>query len=364
MAHKANHKSSDDTAQPVARGPQDTAPILPFAPYQDDEEWDTPFSSTLLEKSNKLAREIWPSQENYGARFSGNWRAGTSEVPDFDVRNKNSDVFEPALVELNIIALLSIYRPTRLSALTELTTTLAKLKKLEKTYDVDELFFDGARQRIIDDVLLLDPPLNRSLSSFEGGLLWSFSLTKAVTLGLLTDQEVRSVLVPAIEYLPYLRKVLSSYTEDRTAFTVKELTAPLTPRTGKSVGWNSPPPQPELLTQVKNMRAFLHRALPYAVASDHIPEAVYPTAADRALASLQRNSKQLRDATTGFIQETRTLSELLEAVMTTQQDIENYFVSMARVVGAYFRYLNHIGMSYTQLVEESIAKVEDNDCPF
>ena len=351
-----------EVLKPLAAAVDGQAPVIPFAPYAND-EYSEPFAPILLEKVNALAGKIWTGREGYEAqRFV--FLVGSTEE-EKAVVEKNQKYFDHGEVYTALRSLFNIrlnlsdapgfYDHIRMNEL------LKKLKRLEKRYDREDIISDDMHEQIINKILT---------PSHMYGIRDNFSFVeaafrhppqKAVVNELLTTEDMLSI-ENLINYIPRIRSLLKSFrAPSGEAVKSKRLLAKwmLEPNS-----YHSSKDDQRFLSNLTNMANFFNCCLPYAVRSDLIPVLKYPMASNLNYEKLGKASAALRDATLGFIKEEKQLSDLLQAIGDLSQELQTYFNSMATEVEACFQFLNRISVPFDKLVEESKIRIDNSGNPF
>lgn len=347
------------------------APVLPavFEPYISNPEYEEPYSPTLVQKSNDLARKIWGSQEAY---FAAKGYTPLDEQDRSAATTVNSKVYQrhhvdSLLYDMFRIPDVGFAGPAH--SLVSYDELLKKLKKLEKQHDIYDILDEDGRQRIIDIILLPVSQFGLEKNYFnDERVSLQYPPQPSVVNGLLTDNDLLSIQ-EIVNFLPRVRRTLMSYKPYSNGYTVESLLQPII-EVGKSgFGYGTQPRlNPELdrslLTQMQDLLQFFSRHIPHMVVQDHIPELRYPTRAHNQQMQLGLASKKLRDISADFLQEAATLSELLEAIVELSKHLASFFVTQSGEIELYFTYLNRIGVKFETMVTESKVRIGDGDVPW
>lgn len=339
----------------------DQAPVLPFAPYQAD-YYNTPYSTSLMEKSNALSAKIWNGREGYTQaqmRFPLDVVGERAEIIE-----KNKTFLDRSLTGEILHSILSLQPYTMVTDWTNrqrTIDTIKTIKRIEKRHGEDQVFDDVAREQIINTVLM---PSNMYGVADQFNNYNYLSLrhlpVKAVVNELINADSV-TVVENIINYIPKMRFLMANY-QPHSGQRVKgeRLLVSLNKQENKYCR-NA---DQQYLDDVRNMAEFFNCAFPGSVVGDLIPELKYPTNSCTSYTKLRQASTELRDAAIGYMQETSTLSVLLQRIVDVAELTKEYFFCIMNENEAYFNYLNRIGMSYEQLVTESNARITDSEFPF
>ncbi len=341
--------------------------VLPFAPYQT-QEYGATYSETLVAKANEHADKKWGSQERY--EYARLQFPALPSLDELDLRQEDSKIFAKYQIDNVLWRVFGLNYNQTTNGLPAVHNVITKVKKLEKTRDVDDYFLDGVRERIINCILL--PVQNfapaDSVEYGSGWLKFSYQGTRAEASGELSSEDV-TMICNMLDYIPRVRRALKSFSVREPMKLVQaELLLPIIDAKMQSENkiFNPGPSSRELEIphRLLAMKQFLERAVPNQMVQDNIPGLQYPNQEYIGFGKLSLASTHLRDTVTGFITERYGLAELLEAIQRLEQELLGYFRSVTAVIELYLNFLHRIGTTYTKLVEESAGALEIDDIPF
>lgn len=356
---------------PIASVPSGQTPILEHKPYSSG-NWNANFSSTLVERSNELANKIWPSQQSYiEARHGIAKSISHQQISETMEANRNFFDRWPLIAEVRRVVGIDrvmsgrpVNDPSYPYAFAQRAQeVLTKLRRLEKKHAEEDIFDDVAREKIIETVLV--PTTSFGVNSQYHGYQYldlRFPHQKAVVNEVLTKEEV-SIIEALINYIPRLRVLLTNYDQHVGSYTKDDVLYPLTGKRDEQRLYDLQEDR-KLLLAVKKVRHFLDQAMPGNIAQDFLPELRYPRKSDEAYLNLQKASKELREASLGYIQETSPLSKMLERIIDLATALEGYLLGMVDEIGAVFAYLDRVGVTYQQFVDESASVIRGSDYPW
>lgn len=361
----------------VATGTDTQAPVLDFEPYQNSPYDSGGYSSSLMAKSNELAGSIWKGKEGY-------MRAKGLHPFDFDPASEREDFRpEPSETVVKNGAMFNYYQiRSKIQQALDMTLTLGfgnpgaffgqrtlmvdtikKLARLEKKHDEEEIFNEETRERIIDAALLPSAPASMGWMSTYVDL--RYPPQKAVAANLLTNEEVQAI-ESLLNYLPRIRRMLTAYNSEPMVLKKEELLEPLLGDPSLKSSMFAPPVEKDkkFLKQLRDLHYFFNMVIPYNIKEDHIRAISYPLVSNDRWQELQKRSKELREASLGYVREEKPLSEVLQAIWDFSAALEIHFDSLAMEVNACFDYLNKIDLAFETLVTESEEKLRAGDPPF
>jgi hypothetical protein len=367
-----NDKPADESKTTVIAVATDgQAPVLPaFEPYKTNPEYEAPYSKVLMDKSNELARQCFKDQEGYNT-FTNAMKLSPYGVDGESsaVTLKNFQFFnhmalDAAIDRMTMIRLGPIVERWALG--TRLQDVIKKVRKLEKIYDDYEILDEDARERIINTVLIPAQQFGMTdYTTHRPGL--RFPMQKSVAAEVLSEDEVEAI-DSIVSFVPMIRERFQFYKPWTQGATKEELLAPLLPaKTGDvpvHFAWQSPEDDAKLIKRIKQLRNFFNSAIPTNVQYDYIPKTRWPQQSTQAMTKMVGSSAKLRDVSAGYIREDKRLSDLLEAIVEMSNDLRAWLMAEVSDLGAYFQYLNRIGMTYEHLVEESKERIHDQDAPW
>ncbi|BAW19163.1 hypothetical protein [Ralstonia phage RP31] len=356
-----NEKPAVQQEKPVAVAAPDQAPIIPFAPYSDTAPWDTEYSKTLTEKSNKLASDIWGDQKSYNKA-----REPLSFSPVLNLSEetqKNSQFFSKALVDNEIARIFTIPYTGNTDwwmQMQKVREAIKKLKNLERKYDLEDLLADGDREYIVNTALLPTGSfgVQEAWTSNHVGL--RHPARPAVVNGILTDEEMQ-LLEMTINFIPRMREALTTWKQWDYRYTQESLLMPILDELQPKFRETQPR---VLLHRIRDLASFFNRVIPTTVIQDHIPAMRYPNTTHQTIARLQAKSARLRDITSDFIQNRKPLSELLDQIVELSEALKEHFIAITYELDCYFGYLARIDMPFETLVRESSQRISDEGLPF
>lgn len=354
---------------PLASVPEGQTPILDHKPYANH-NWGAGFSETLISRANELANKIWPTGTAYMEARHGMVRMPFGERNE--VMEANRAYFDryPLINELNRILGTDSGNNGRPSTdpgypyafRQRAEEVITKLRRLEKKEGFD-VFDDATRERIIETVLV--PTTSFGVNSQYHGynfLDLRFPHQKAVVNEVLSKEEV-GIIEMLINYIPRLRVLLANYDQHVGAYSEEDLLKPLTGNREERRHWDLQEDR-KVLNTVKKVLNFFDQSIPSQVAQDFLPELRYPRKSADRYVELQRASKHLREASLDYIQETAPLSKMLDKILELSEALLAYFAAMVEEIAAVFSYLDRVGIPYTQLVDESKARIRESEFPW
>lgn len=357
-------KQNKQSQQPIASGTQDQAPIIPFAPYQFDPEYEPPYSTSLMEKSNKLAASIWANKEAYDL-MRPNHVSTLMNKELREVVEKNQTVFDRMSLDLairNTFDNFGFGYDTSYSGRQKINNLIKKLKRLERKFDSEEIMDYEKRERLIDMVLFPGFPSDVFNSSFGQQYVdFRWPPMKAVVNELLTAEEVNS-METVFNFIPRIRNVMKNYKPYADGYEKERLLQPF----GKTSSIDNRQRyfEKDLLQGIKYLHNFVSNSMPFRVMQDHVPALRHPVQSTMLYSDVQKASQQLREAVLGYVQEQNTLSDMMENILNLADSMRNYFLALVNEINDCFLYFNHIGLSFEKLVEESETRIEQSQVPF
>ena len=359
---KAFAEKMEETLKPLATTEQDQAPVVPFAPYETS-VYEEPFSSSLLEKANELAVKIWGNQESYNAQ-QATYPIGKTEE-EIRLIEKNKSYFNISTVTQNVHRLLTIGLsqpdPNSFYDQIKVSELIKKLKRLEKKYESDDLIDENVREQIINNILMPSNMYGVNDHFYNPSAQFRYPPQKSVVNELLTAEDMQ-VIESVIYYVSRVRGLLATFHPPGSrAVKAKRLLKDWMPDTKR---WSSLDDDKRFLSDLANFANFFSCALPYNVHADMIPALKYPTASSKHYEKLREASTALRNATLGYVQEQKQLSDLLQAVVDLSAVLRDYFTSLAIEVEACFNFISRIDVAFDKLVEESKARIDNSGYPF
>lgn len=353
----------EETLKPLATVVDGQAPTLPFMPY-DNEHWAEPFSASLMERSNGLAQKIWNGKEGYDAqRYYFPGVSGDTEVAA--LIEKNKEYFDNLKVNTALRRLfaynLAHADPNGYCDTLRVNDLIKKLKRLEKKHVLDDLIDDNARESIVNNILVPSHMYGIHDQYYHPSLSLRYPSQKAVVNDLLSQQDM-DTMESVISYIPRIRMLQATF-RGSSGYPVKSerLLAKWMPEPNT---YSSLDDDRQFLFDLANFANFFNCALPYTVATDLVANLKYPTASGQSLEKLRTASSALRDVAIGYIQEKKQLSDLLEAISSLVEALQQYFSSVATEVESCFNFISRIGMTFDKLVEESKQRIDGSGCPF
>lgn len=355
---------------PLASAPDGQAPILEHKPYSQT-TWGATFSDTLVARSNELANKVWPTGQAYIEARHGSVRMAYQDRTEvMDVNRAHFDRYPLANEVRRILATESSYVPGRAMGvdytyafIQRAQEVLTKLRRLEKKEGINGVFDDAAREKIIETVLL--PTTSFGVNSEYHGYNYldlRFPQQKAVVNDVLSKDEV-AVIEQLINYIPRLRVLLANYDQHVGAYSREDLMHPLTglrePRT-----FNNLQEDRKVLNTIKKVLHFFDQAIPHNIVQDFLPELRYPRKSSERFIELQKASKDLREACLDYIQETSSLSKMLEEILDLSDALLAYFNAQIEELAVVFAYLDRVGITFPQFVDESEARIRDSEHPW
>jgi hypothetical protein len=354
---------------PLASAPEGQAPILSHKPYTDN-GWGSSFSNSLLTRSNELANKVWPTSQSYIEARHGAVRMGYDQRTDVHEANRQQFDRYPLLNEVrrlldmsNMNGRANALESTPYAFSQRAGEVLIKLRRLEKKQGMNEVFDDAAREKIIETVLV--PTTSFGVNYNYHGYNYldlRFPQQKVVVNDVLSKEEV-AIIEMLINYIPRLRILLANYDQHVGAYTSEELLKPLVGNLPDRQHGNLQEDR-KLLDTIKKVLFFFEQAIPHNIVQDFIPELRHPRKSAERFMDLQRASKDLREASLAYIQETGPLSKMLEEIMDLSDALFAYFSEMVAELAACFQYLDRVGVTFVQLVEESAARIRESDHPW
>lgn len=356
------------------RANADSAPIIKYTPYQEN-NWGQSFSPSLVQRSNELANKVWPSMESYdlanNRRLFGGLGHGYGEK--VEAAKKNAELFDHFSLRNEVQRAVGFDYPRHgmthpFSFLEQVRETIGKVRRLEKKYGTDEIIDDIVREKIIDIVLM--PTSSYGLTDgYHGGryLDLRYPQQKAVVNEMLTKDDV-SVIETTLNYVNRLRNLLQGYDHYPQAYTREELLVPLKgpapTLSGMPPHYVGPDTHRKLLKSIKTVLYFFEQAIPQRVLHDFVPAMAGQRKSQDRFLELQKASRELREASMAFVQETGTLADLMEKVVELSTAVYHYFAAMIDEIRACYEYLDRVGMSFETLVNESRERIEQSDAPW
>lgn len=349
--------------QPIAIAAEGQAPVIPFAPYKNHDDYEADYSSTLIDKSNDLARKIWSSQEGYEASKVSVCPSSAIKKGN-DAAAKNYALFSRRELdrEVNRVFSIGVHSPDAWGQRQKIVDLIKKLKRLERRYELEDLFGDDDHEMIVQNALL--PTSQFGVCEVIGESRYAnfhYPTRPALVNGQLTAEDIVS-LEYALNFIPAVREILYGFKPWSDVFSEEKLLEPLNSLPGRGVfGLKK---DREFLLRLRDAKSFFERVFPTLLVHDLIPKLRYPSEEKLALTSLQAKSADLRDSATAFIQREKPLSALLEKILELSDALKNYFGAVISELSAYFGYLDHIGMPYETLVKESSQRIREGDVPW
>jgi hypothetical protein len=358
-------------SDPLASVPEGQTPILEHRPYSQS-SWGAMFSNTLIDRSNELANKVWPTSQSYVESRHGSVRMGFRERTEvMDVNRTFFDRYPLGIDLRRLLATETIYVPSGARNFTtdgyaftqRANEVLAKLRRLEKKEGINEVIDDAAREKIIETVLM--PTTSFGINSEYHGYNYldlRFPHQKAVVNEVLSKEEV-TVIEQLINYIPRLRILLAGYDQHVGAYNREDLMNPLAGNRPEA-RYSNLQEDRKLLQTIKKVLHFFEQAIPHNIVQDFLPELRHPRKSSERYLDLQRASKDLREASLGYIQETSSLSKMLEEIMDLSDALYAYFNSMVEEIAAVYTYLDRVGITLPQLLDESEARIRESEHPW
>lgn len=338
--------------------------------------------SELTDKANEFACKLWKDAGSYQ-----NVRALMSDygfpVLNQEINQNNFTYFNSHYIQSNLYGMFSvshILSSHPLMGLDGMTNLISKLKRLERKHSSEELIDDISREKIIDTILM-PTNLYGVTDKYHGYdfIDMRYPRQKSVVNELITGEEME-VITSVLNYIPRLRVLLSNYDRHIGKMTKDGLL--------EKLSWNSATYQPtpfsrqanpygnpqgrdlnlqedkKILNTLRKMYDFLVQVIPFEMQRDLIPSFSSTRASDVRWKAMQKASRNLREAATAYIQEERTLSSLLSAILELSEAVLDYFNTLVDEVKDMFTFLNRIGASYEKIVEESEMLFQNSEVPW
>lgn len=349
----------------------DQAPVVPaeFTPYSANAEYEPPFSSTLLAKSNELARGIFKDQQGYNSFTQPYYKYPLDVQAESSVEANNLKYFNGLLVDQAVHRIATI----RVGLLQEqwavgvkILETIKKVHRLEKLYDAYEILDDDARERIINTTLM--PASQFGVQDFHAispGL--RFPMQKSVVTEILSEDDIATI-DSIVSWLPLVRQTLANHKSWTPGMTKAQLLTPALPPKSENAAYafHTPEADAQLINKIKQLRHFFQYVIPHNTTVDLISPQRAPllNPVHEAFTKMTNASAKLRDVSAGFIREEKPLSELLQAIYDLSLAMRTWLSAECNEVNRYFNYLSRIGMTFDQLVEESAERIRESDVPW
>lgn len=346
----------------IATTTNEQAPSISFAPYSDQYHLNS-FSNTLLEKANKLADKIWNGDEGYRTYHRSTIYA------NFDVEKevieKNKSYFDSAIVSTTLYRLFSIsfnnandnphYNNIKITEL------IKKIRKLERRYISDDIVDEDVREQIINHILTPTHMGGSFGQSYTQPVQFRYPIQKSVVNGIMSSDDM-CLLENIISYIPKVRSLLSKF-RPASGYPIKSKRL-LKKWMIEKNEYSSPDDNRQFLSDLLNFSNFFNCALPYEIYSDYVTAIKYPTLSSQRYENLITISNNLRDMSVGYIQEQKTLSDLLQSIIDLNDALLSYFVAIVKEIDECFNFINRIGITFDKLVEESEERINDSEYPF
>jgi hypothetical protein len=356
-------QSTDGEQKPLVTATKDQAPVIPFAPYVNN-EYTEPYSPLLLEKANVLAGKIWGDQASYDAFTYTYARGDTKEAAV--IIEKNKAFFDHGVLNAVVRNLFTIKvpgsTPNVYDDMYKADVLIKKLGRLEKKFELTELFSENAVEQIVENILM--PAKMYGVYHDFGGYTSSFRLQqqKAVINELLTMDEI-NLIDTIIAYVSKIRDLLSGFRIPGRSGRVdeKRLVTGWMPVPNSYVSTKD---EMQLLNDISNFTDFFNCAFPYALCQDLLPTFKFPSLTAQRRATLETASANLRDGTVVYIRDQKSLTPLLRLIVELSDALQGYFTSLLSDLEAYFNFINRLGIRFEKLVSESRLRIDDTNNPF
>jgi hypothetical protein len=361
-------------SEPVASAEEGQTIVLTYFPYTEN-NWGQTYSPSLLQRSNELANKIWPTDEAYSlanGRLGYSGRYFDPKGPKkLEVIMGNKRYFDRGGLQAELQRALGFHQNRPMDESPFMFTTRArqvigKLQRLEKKYGEDELFSDDTHDRIIETVLM--PLSTFGVSDNFHSTNWldlRNHIQKAVVNEILTKEDMQ-VMETILNYLPRLRSLLKDYVPHMSGYTKEDLLVPLIGNTapGAQQRYVTVEEDRKLLNTVKKVLHFAEQSIPSNVMGDFIPSMRYPRKSSDAHVSLQKTSRELREASMDYVQGSGNLSKVLDNIVDLSEGLLKYFSAMADEIQDFYIYLDRVNVEYAQVVEESAEQIAQSDMPW
>lgn len=334
-----------------------------------------PIPTELLDKANKLAEVVWGPKENYLKAKMG---LGVDNPEERAAVEKENNRYFPSygisneVREILIVKRKTYYPSNRGgfgSDISYLARDLVKrLKKLERKGE--EILSDEDRDRIINDILM--PIGNYGYPApwfYNPTISLGFPPPKVVVNELLKTEDMQ-LISDIVNYIQHLRLAFKEIAPGKS-FSIEDLLVNLGENIHKRITDRSYAPHNDysrsrpisdakFVATLRAVHEFFLRVIPTQVVEDFIPGLRYPRRSNQSMERMQKSSIALRTLCLNFIQEEKTLSELLEAILNLSDDVISYFLTLGEEVNEVINFLNRAGISYPKLVEDSASFLAQN----
>lgn len=343
------------------------APIM-SAEFYRKHTYGAPYSSTLLDNANKLAGIIWGDRTQVAQQRHAQLPGQTPEET-LAVFVKNANQYSHHPVNQRLQKLLAIvtdqtqgpgFHP--ISYDHYVTTVIRKLKRLERKYNSDDLLNDESRERIIENVLLPSNSFGVEHGYTGDYVDLQYPPQRAITLNLLTKEDF-GYITSALNFLPRVRYLLKLFDGYGGPVTKEELLKPLKPEVANQYYGQREEDQ-QFLDALKKVHAFMFDAIPYEVSADFELSPRGQPLSGKYYEEVRKASQSLRETAMRYIQEAVELSDLLEAIYALSGKLIQYFSELNEEVRKHYDFLNRVGISFEQLVEESKDRLSHDNTPW
>lgn len=360
-----SNKQAEEVQKPLSSSADGQAPTIPFEPYVNLEFHD-PYSATLLEKANAIANKIWAGKKGYNSRFPGAPIFGEEKSKEMkEVEEKNKQYFDHSTFGRMVHRLAAISISGNLDDQftngLKISELIRKLRRLEKKYECDSILSEESRETIINTVLL--PAHIYGVNTGFENLIPQFSYPpqKSVLNDLLTTDDVL-VIEGVIAYIPKIRSLTSKFkTPARCEIDADALLSKKVIDFEKYVSLEE---EQDLMLRFSSIANFFNTALPYGIRNDFVPAMNWPTGSGSYYEKLRTASNKLREASTGYIQENKKLSDLLESIYELSICYQSYFSAIMTEIQSCFNFITAAGIPFDKLVEESKERIKNSTIPF
>ena len=318
----------------------------------------------IVEKSNELARTIWPDVAAYVKANESLNNISTNKDYLKETYISNRKFYDQSYTITMLTNTLSIGPMGGFGAgylyPDKIEEVVRKLKRLERKNSNEEIFDDVVREQIINYILLPSASAGTQYDRY-GSLNLSYPEQKVVINEILTKEDV-STITAILNYIPQTRTLLMNCFDSSYRINKKDMSVRLSsmPRgyTGddstQPTTYDRPISQSDKLVAMLSMHRFLSSSIPYDVMRDLAPAlAENGTSMHLHTTNMYNASRNMREASLNYIRDERGLGELLQKISEYASSVIAYFSHVNNQLNQLFGLLNRLDISYETLLNDA-----------